>query len=230
MIGYAMGPVVWSAVVAGLLGKFARARFRLTFMVTFLVMEILPLLDAASSIHKGNVTAASPSSSAMEANAIPLPARIDFDWPQGWRLQPVEREEPNLVSQQALLYQHDKPVAVMAVMLGRDSQTRTLAEEAKVLVESTTETIEKTGGTVIWSPSSEGRVGNLPAIEQEGTTIRNKEESKQLLIDIQSPDKTICTLMYSANVENFDGYKPLFDEAVKRFACPTTSTVATSHQ
>lgn len=228
--GYAMGPAVWAAALAGLLGKFAKARFRLTFMVTFLVMEIMPLLDAASSINKEDSTEASPSSSAMEANAISLPARIDFEWPQGWRLQPVERVGSSGVSQAAALLKNGKAMATITVMVGRDDPTLTLADEAKISMESATETVKKAGGTVTWSPPSEGRVGNLPAIRQEANSINNHVKARQLVIYIDSPDRTKCALAYTAIAENFDGYKPLFDEALKRFTCPTTNTVAASHQ
>lgn len=225
--GYAMGPAVWAAALAGLLGKFAKARFRLTFMVTFLVMEIMPLLDAASSISNGKVTAASPSSSATEESAVQLPARIDFEWPEGWRLEPVERVDGG-VAQRAVLFQNKRPVAAMLVSLGRDGPTRTLSEEANVVTESATETIEKAGGTVAWSPSWEGNVGNLPAIEREGTIVKDHEKARELVILVDGPDHAMCGLVYTANVENFDGYKPKFDDAVKRFTCRNTSTVASA--
>jgi len=227
MFGYTMGPVIWGAVVAGLLGRFAKARFRLTLMVTFLVMEILPLLNAVSSINNGNVTAASPSSSATEESAVPLPARIDFEWPEGWRLEPAERVDGG-VAQRAVLFQNRRPVAAMLVSLGRDGPTRTLSEEANVATESATETIEKAGGTVAWSPSREDNVGNLPAIEREGTIVKGHEKARELMILVDGPDHAMCGLVYTANVENFDGYKPQFDDAVKRFTCRNTSTVASA--
>lgn len=123
--------------------------------------------------------------------------------------------------------QKEKAVAVMAVMMGRGGPRRTLAEEAKVSMESAKEEARKTGNTLVWSDALERKVGDSPAIEQEGRIVKNQVTVRELTIYVDSPDHTNCGLMYSTRAEDFDQYKPLFDEAVKHFTCPNTSLAGT---
>ena len=226
MTGYAAGQIGMASAIAGLLSRLAKARFRLTLVVTLAVLEILPLLDSLPSAKSGHLAEGS-SLQTPEANTVSTANRIDFAWPQGWSLQPVEPTGSG-VAQKGMLLQNKRPVAVIAVIIGRGGPPRTLSEEGKIAAETATEVIEKAGGTVAWSTPRETSVGNVPAIEQEGTAVFGQRKVRELMISFDSPDRTLCGLVYSASAESFDVYRPQFDEAKKHFTCPNTSMAAAS--
>lgn len=206
--GQVMGHALFAVLVAAGLSRFARMRFRLTWVVTFAVVVLLIFLQ--SLVEK-------PRTETVSSGPLVLPA---LSLPAGWRVfNSTKLPGIDGVQETLALTQNDKRVAAITITLTRHKNGESLADAAKAVIEGESKASVKSGQAWAFLAPTQATWLGRPALQLDAF-LRNETHVHQRTLLVSGSPAVACLVTYFAAEADFDQHLPALEGFKNQVTCP----------
>lgn len=212
-LGQVLGHALFASLVAWVISKFSKTRFRLTWITTLPIVVVITMAQSLGASPGANMFSPEP----VSTGPLVLPK---VTWPAGWTpATPVQPPGVDGLIQTAMFVANGRNTASLSILLTRHPRLGALSDEAKGMIDGQSEAASKKGIPSSSSVPTESTWLGNPA-QQYDVTMENQVRTRQRTIVTRGSPTISCSVSYAAIDTDFEKYLPEFEKMKSQFVCP----------